>query len=429
MNNLEEYLIKSVLIAAIYFGFYWLFLRNRTFYKLNRIYLLLALMQAIILPFFQINIQDVPIGNFVNSTLPPLIINAEAWTVPSQNSFSIFQIFMIIYISGATFLLFRFFNNLARIMFLYFRFPKVNFNGFTAVLLQGDQSSFTFFNTLFIADKDIYNDSNEVILHEMAHRRQWHSIDIIIMELIAIFQWINPVVWLYRSALKSQHEYAADIYVLEKGHDIISYQRLLFERAVGFSPLGLTNYFNHSLLKKRLYMMTKNKSKAWHRIHYWISVPLMLITAILFIVQPKASAQDSEILMHDQVERMPEYPGGIPAIRKYITENINYPESARTAKLSAKIFTSFVVDEEGKVTNVKIERTDIVKKARDTSDLEIVVVGYIPDNNTEYNPNAITDLENEAIRVIQSLGDFEPGMNDDKHVKVQYTFPIQFILE
>jgi protein TonB len=155
----------------------------------------------------------------------------------------------------------------------------------------------------------------------------------------------------------------------------------------------------------------------------------MLITAILFLDQPNASAQDSDVLMHDQVEIMPEYPGGIPAIRKHIAENIIYPESARNAKVSAKIFTSFVVDEQGKVTNVKIERTDIVGKNTDNSNLEIVVVGYEPDKNAEYNPDAISALENEAIRVIQSLGDFKPGMNGEDHVKVQYTFPIQFMLE
>ena len=272
---------------------------------------------------------------------------------------------------------------------------------------------------------DLNDNSNEVVLHEMAHRRQLHSIDIVFMEMIIILQWFNPFVWLWQSALKSQHEYSADKYVLDKGHDLIGYQHLLFERAVGFSPLGLINHFNHSLLKKRIMMMTKNKSKAWHKLQYWISIPLMLITAMLFIIQPDASAQESDVLFHDQVEQMPEYPGGIPAIRKHIAENIIYPEQAKASKVSAKIFVSFVVDEKGKVTRVKIERTNLLENVSG----EIVVVAYEPEGETKVDKEAVVSLEEEAIRVVNTLDDFEPGMKDGKYVKVQYTFPIQFVLD
>ncbi len=399
MHNLEIYILKSVLIGAIYYLFYWLFLRTSTFYKLNRTYILLALAQMVLLPLFRIESQLVPIGNPVTSTLSPIIISADTLSDASTNSLSILQIFLIIYISGITFLVFRFFNNLARIIFFYFRFPKTNYKGYKTVVLEGDQSSFTFFNTLFISETDLNNDTNEVVLHELAHRRQLHSMDSIIIELIVIFQWYNPFVWLLQFALRSQHEYSADKYVLEKGHDLIGYQQLLFERAIGFSPLVLINHFNHSLLKKRITMMTKNKSKAWQRLHYWVSIPLMLITVMLFIVQPDIIAQENDVLMHDQVEEMPEYPGGIPAIRKHIAENITYPESAKASKLSAKIFVSFVVDEKGKVTRVKVERSDVLENING----EIVVVGYEPEKDAEIDPEAMSDLENEAIRVVQTI--------------------------
>lgn len=429
MNSPGIYIIKSVFIATIYFGFYWFFLRNSTFYKLNRLYLLFAVLQAVIVPLFRIESEILPVGDIMGSTLPTLVVHPGMQITQTHGTFNLLQIGMIIYISGVTFLMFRFINNLARIMYFYLRFPKTRYKGFNTVVLRGNQPSFTFFNTLFISENDLNNEDNEVVLHEIAHCRQWHSFDVVLLELIVIIQWFNPLVWLYRSALKSQHEYAADNYVLEKGFDLISYQQLLFERAVGFSYPGLINHFNHSLLKKRLFMLTKNKSKAWHRIHYWISLPMMLFMSFLFIVQPDVNAQESAVLMHDQVDQMPEYPGGIPAVKKHIAENILYPEAARDSKVSAKIFVSFVVDENGKVTDAKVERTDILEKIENSSTGEIVVVGYASDKNTEYDPNAVMALENEAVRVIQSLGDWKPGKAGGKNVKVQYTFPIQFMLQ
>jgi hypothetical protein len=314
-------------------------------------------------------------------------------------------------------------------MFIYLRFPKILHNGYKTVVLKGDQPSFTFFNTLFIAENELADENGEVLLHEMAHCREWHSIDIIILELITVIQWFNPMVWLYRTSLKSQHEYAADNYVLENGHNVISYQQILFERAVGFSYPGLINHFNHSLIKNRLIMLTQNKSKTYHRILYFISIPLMLITAMLFLNQPNVQAQKTDEAIYDQADQMPEYPGGIEAVRKYIAENITYPKEAQDAGISAKIFVSFVVDEKGKVANTKVERTDLVERIKDSATGEIVVVGYESKEKTEANPDAIIALETEAVRVIQSLGNWKPGMTDGKYVKVQYTFPIQFILQ
>ena len=83
--------------------------------------------------------------------------------------------------------------------------------------------------------------------HEGVHANQLHSLDIILTELIIIFQWFNPVMWFYRNALKQTHEYLADEGVLEQGYDSDKYQLLLLEQQIGVQP-GLVNNFNFSII-------------------------------------------------------------------------------------------------------------------------------------------------------------------------------------
>jgi len=426
MHQIEIYMIKSIFIAGVYYLFYLLFLRRMTLYSWNRIYLILAVMQSVLFPLLKTSYFVTPLQEVVSVSISPILVKFESGSKFIDPSPNLIQILVLIYIGGATFLTFRFLSSLSRILYLYLRFPRVNYEGIKIVVLKGDQPSFTFFNILFVSEHELKGERNEVFCHELAHRAQWHSVDLFFMEIVIILQWFNPFVWLYRSSLRSQHEYAADFFVLKKGFDPGGYQQLLFERAVGVSPLGLINYFNHSLLKKRLAMINKTQSKSRYRIRFMLSVPV-LFAVMAFIMQPFVGAQDDKVFL--EVDKMPEYPGGIPAVRKHIAENIQYPESAKASKTSAKIYVSFVVDEQGKVTQIKAARTDILEPVKDGEGEEIVVVGYEKDGDAVKDPQAITDLENEAIRVIQTLGDWEPGMSNGKYVKVQYTFPIQFLLE
>ena len=88
----------------------------------------------------------------------------------------------------------------------------------------------------------------------------WHSIDVLLINLVCALQWFNPAAWLMRKNLKEIHEYEADAATLQSGISLKSYQDLLIKKAVGTSGHSIANSLNHSSLKNRLTMMYLKKS-------------------------------------------------------------------------------------------------------------------------------------------------------------------------
>lgn len=438
MSGFELYMIKSVLVLTVLYIFYWLVLKNEINFGWNRAFLIISIIAAGIFPLLDISLTSVTQASFTN-VLKPLVFKAYFENIYSAGKQESLNILSIIYISGTVFFLLKFLSNIAKIHYLYFRFPKVKHNGFKVVLIDKDESPFTFFNLLFISRADFDNGNiNEMIVHEQAHKDQYHSIDIVLLEIATIFQWFNPVIWLLRTSLKSEHEYSADNNVLKKGFDRLRYQELLFEKTLGVSTIDLTNNFNYSLLKKRFKMMTKNNNKSKASWKYSLSLPALILAFMLFSVNYNTLAQDKKEA--EKVDVMAEYKdGGMDGLMKFIQLNLKYPELAQKNAIAAKIFVQFEVDKNGNVCNSKILRTDV----KDLSDT--------PSNNeaktseTKENANfslgessglteserlkAVSELEGEALRVVNSLGKFTPAQKDGRNVQVMYTFPIMFSLQ
>jgi hypothetical protein len=313
-------------------------------------------------------------------------------------------------------------SSLARIHFLYYRFPKYKFNGFKAVVLDNDQSPFTFFNILFISRIDFESGKiDEMIVHEKAHKDEFHTFDVLLLEIITIFQWFNPFVWMFRRALKSEHEFIADSRVLNEGFDKVRYQKMLFERSLGIPSFNLTNNFNYSLLKKRLKMMTTVKSNSLKKIKYLLSMPVMLLTVMLMAVNFNSYGQKDNVYTKVDVEANYKN-GGFNGVREFVKQNLTYPKSIN---ISAKIIVQFIVDEEGKVTDADVVRCSIL----DNSNENVLIKDYDPKANPEINSKVVTELKVEALRVIKLLNGFTPAQKDGKIVKEQFVIPIIFFLD
>ncbi|MBI9053293.1 MAG: hypothetical protein JEY96_05715 [Bacteroidales bacterium] len=419
MEAFEIYLLKSTSLLSMLYIAYWFTIRNGSYYSWNRVFLLLSLVISFLLPtlnFFPQNIAS----NSYSFILEPLVVNPNYIPAKSINTSNALSILTIIYIGGATYFCLRFLSNIARIYFLYFRFPKYKFNEFKAVILDNDQAAFTFFNLLFISRSDYESgNTDEIIVHEKAHRDEYHSFDIILLEVMTIIQWFNPFVWLFRLSLKSEHEFIADNKVLKEGFDKLEYQKLLFEKTLGITTLNLTNNFNYSLLKKRLKMMTK-KTNSIIKLKYLLSMPTMLLIMILFAVNLNSYGQDE---IYTEVDTMAQYnDGGIAGMRKFAQQNVFYPKSAIKDNISAIIYVQFDIDDKGNVTNVKINRSDI----RNNEIEKVMVTTLKPKTSSETTTKSLAVLEAEAIRLINLLNGFTPALKDGRNVKSQYTFPIHF---
>ncbi|MBP1669510.1 MAG: Gram-negative bacterial tonB protein, partial [Bacteroidetes bacterium] len=281
--------------------------------------------------------------------------------------------------------------------------------------------AFSFFNVLFInASVSADEKGNPVIQHELAHARQFHSADILLLELVKIVQWFNPFIYIVQRLVKETHEYLADEAVLEQNSDSAGYRLLLLSQVFGIQP-GISNYFNHSLIKKRFTMMSKKKSPMIRQVRYLLLLPVAFLLVLFLSSQGNAFSQEKkkqEIAppppppppppvdytvtengdsVYLDVDEPPLFEGGgIESVQKYVQEKLTYPPEAKASKIQGKVMVQWIVNEKGEVTNVKIVR------------------------------GVTKELDQEAFDIISSMPDWKPGIKDGKPVKVQFTMPILF---
>jgi hypothetical protein len=197
---------------------------------------------------------------------------------------------------------------------------------------------------------------------------------------------------------------------------------MLFERSLGITSFNLTNNFNYSLLKKRLKMMTIVKSNSLRKIKYLISMPVMLLTIMLIAINVNSFGQKAKIYTDVDVKAM--YKGkNVQEIGADVQKNLVYPKSAADHQLFANIYVQFVIDENGKVADIEVVRTDIV----DDSGKNILVKDYKQNSDSKIDAKSVADLQTESIRAVKYLDDFTPAQKDGKKVRSQVLIPVSFI--
>jgi hypothetical protein len=142
---------------------------------------------------------------------------------PEQSTNYMFSILLTIYVTITTLLLFRFIVNLSKILSKALTHQNIPYKTSKIVLLNEDLTPHSFLNYLFIQNKEYENIENEILVHEYAHIQQKHSYDILLMEILQIFFWFNPIIFFYRKAIQLNHEYLADEAVINNSHNISTY--------------------------------------------------------------------------------------------------------------------------------------------------------------------------------------------------------------
>lgn len=427
MDSLLLYLMKSGISLLLLYAVYWLFLSRDTFFGMNRVYLVASVVFSMLFPLLPLSMQ---VSGSSEATyvvmLDTIVINASKIQPVVTGLLETFQVLAIIYLTGVSIFLLRFLFQVGQLALMISKYGITRQEGMNIVFTDHNYAPFSFFNLVFINRKKLTGDRiQEIIDHEQVHMRQRHSWDLILVEIITIIQWFNPVVWFYRHSIKAVHEYLADEGVLVRGHNAIRYQELLLNQSVGVQVNDLTNNFNHSLIKKRIIMMTKTKSTFFARLKLLTALPATLLlvmaftlsaTSDIFTQAEKKLPEGKEIkIVNDQetgitsgkatsgdiftvVEDMPTFPGGEEARMKYLMENIKYPEEARTKGIQGTVYVTFVVEKDGSISNVKVLRG----------------IGG--------------GCDEEAIRVVSKMPNWKPGKQRGKAVRVQFNMPFKFNL-
>ena len=489
------YLLKVNVAFVLFYAFYRLFFYKDTFFKLRRAILLAFFGLALFYPL--LNIQDwvrqqEPIADVIymySAMLPEATAKADAaasvdwygWLLGSLG---------FIYWGIVAFLCGRFLVQLSSILWLAHTSERVVIHETPVYALRKAAGPFSFFRMVFLhPESHSDKETDEILTHECTHVSQWHSIDVILSEMMCMACWFNPFVWLLKREVRHNLEYLADNTVIQSGYDSKSYQYHLLGLAHHQSVTTLYNSFNVLHLKNRIMMMNKKRSPGIVRTKYLIFIPLVGILMLLsnieavarltvrlaneatvsnamvtatgilvdetgqpligasvvvkggkertitdkkgaFSLEVPANAilrcsyqgrESQEVLAADMtnnthlslssksremneqvftvVEKMPSFPGGDAELLKYIATNIKYPKESQDNGEQGRVICSFIVGRDGSVNNPEVLR-------------------------------GVTPLLNEeAVRVINTMPRWNPGMQRGKAVAVKYTFPITLRLK
>jgi hypothetical protein len=229
--------------------------------------------------------------------LAPLVKNGSVYSDTKQGT-NLIKVFIGAYLIVLALLLLRMLFSLAAIFKLYFVSDKKRKYGFILVINDSVKAPFSFFRWVFIPRKMFdEEDYREIILHEKVHVSQYHSIDIIVIELLSAVMWFNPFVWKMRNSVQLVHEYLADEGVLNTGIDRLQYQALLVNQVAEERLICLSSGFHQSQIKKRLIMMTKNKpdQNPKLRILYLLPIVLLLFIGVAYVNGQKRATTESNL--------------------------------------------------------------------------------------------------------------------------------------
>ena len=288
-NDTLAYFFRSGICLLVFYSLYWLFLRQEKTFRFNRYYLLSAVVISYLFPlinfsvFFSRGTAAVLPGNIVqNFIIPRNISSASAAYNPVSNTqFNLIDSIPYIYMAVLVVFLIRLIIGMFKLFLICKRGSRHKTGDYTIVYTKDNIAPFSFFSMIFINEELIdKNNLNEIIEHESAHIKQKHSFDTLFLNVVTIFQWYNPFIWLIKKALKETHEFLADEKVVAQGFDSVSYSELLIKQIAGAKAMDFANCFNHLLIKKRLIMLKKLKPGKLALLRTVLILPLALIMVI-----------------------------------------------------------------------------------------------------------------------------------------------------
>jgi TonB family protein len=449
-----HYLLQVNIYLIIFYAFYKVLLDKETYFTLNRIYLVSAVLFSLSIPFLKLSwLTEQKVSQQVYNSVNWQAAIERASVITVQNTNLDWTTLLIItYLLGVVFFAFKLLYGFIRV--------KKQFE------LEANGEAFSFLGKKYI-DKQL-PESDIIDVHEEIHVKQLHSIDILILEIAGVINWFNPIVWFYKKSIKAVHEFLADEVAANFKGDKKAYSLLLLSKSMGVSPNDLLSSFNSkSVLKERILMLHKTRSKKVAVLKYGIFFPLFILIIILssagirksktlktvaanFPIEEKLKVvevmldsarsnnlkldkkvftaikvkKDSklnidsqtvnmedlrvevpELEINDQsiydfvsIDKQPEFQGGINKFYSYLSKSLRYPKLAQENNVQGKVFLSFVVEKNGSLSDIQITR------------------------------GLGSGTDEEAKRVLQESPKWVPGTQNGKSVRVKYNINVNFNL-
>ena len=444
-----NYILQVVLFQVLFLAVYDFFLQKETFFKWNRFYLLLTPILAFVIPFLKFESLQKGVPNMYVEQLPTVFINPEAVILQTVEIESSINYLQIGFYSGIALFSIFFLIKLFKIMQLITTNEVVKSEKFKLVLLNKTASAFSFFNYIFIKRDFVEHKELSIIQHEMVHCKQLHTLDLLFFELLKIVMWFNPLIYVYQNRITLLHEYISDAEVVAQT-DKKNYFNTILSQTFNVENISFINqFFKHSLIKKRIVMITKNKSKKMKQLKYLLLIPLVGGMLVLSSFEDKKESNIKALPIIDEVI------SSNKIVENEIIENLKAEESSKVLKNNDTLIETLDVpfseienvpvfpgctgtEEELKkclqygITNHvnKNFNTTLANKSKLESGVQRIYVMFKIDKDGNISDvksrAAHKSLENEAVRVVSSLPKMIPGRHKGNNVNVKYSLPIAF---
>lgn len=395
MTGFLIYLIKSSIYLSVFYVFFMLLARRTTFFRLNRIVFLAGTLVCMVLPAIDVAIFHMPGVNLPMNVIEARLSPSQVAPDSDQGVNILYAAICLIYLSGAAAVALVTAASFVRMRQYIHKVPSKMAGNLKIRVVDADVPSFSWGRNIVISRRDM-EENPEVLIHEKMHSGCLHSLDLVAFSLVIILHWFNPLVWLARNELKMLHEYEADKLTIDSGIDVSQYQLLLVRKAVGEKRFQLADGFNHSKLRTRVGMMSRNDTRGWVRMTYILFIPLLF--AVMCCCTQSSLRTDAKL--SEMIYQQPSFNGGgVSTFSRWVNQQLVYPEQCYEEGIQGRVTLQFTVGETGIIRDVKVLQ------------------------------GVCKELDEEAIRAVKASPQWTPGSTEDgTAVPVSYTFPIIFML-
>lgn len=412
MNAFLIYILELNLYLTLFAATFLILYKNEPYHRFNRGLILSSVLLSALLPLLSFGKSGEVVLKIIELEPIRIIASSEAADTPVGSNLP--SLLSAIYFTGFAISMIIFGVQVYRLIKLINHSQRHTNRGVIERVSSELKSPASFFNTI-IWSRTVDTASREYIeAHEMVHIREKHSIDLLILRFFEAICWFNPFIYLIRQSLEATHEFRADEVVAKQHGDTTMYSKIILSQALDINPHVLAHQFSKTkLLKRRIMMLHKQSRSAFAYTRYLALIPILAAAFILNACtdepeSPVKTEQTQEIKakngqtegsdIFQTADEMPEYPGGQSAMMSFLGNNIAYPEACQDEGVEGTVYVSFVIDTDGKPTDIKAVRS--------------------PDERLSAN----------AIDVVSQMPNWTPGKQDGKNVKVQYSLPIKYQL-
>jgi len=307
-----QYFLQTIAFQLFFLIIYDVFLKRDTFFNWNRAYLLITALLSIVLPFIKIeSFKEIIPQQFIIQ-LPEVILGTLTQAEPNfvldkgiEQALGFVLTWQLFFILGATIAFILFTYKLIKIAVLIYKNPKHWKENILIIKLLNSSAAFSFFHYIFLGERIKVIEQESILKHELIHVQEKHTLDLLFFEVLRILFWFNPLIYMYQNRIRTLHEYIADAKAVKSQDKSHYYENLLAQVFETKNVSFINTFFKQSLIKKRIVMLTKSRSKQILKFKYALLIPIVFGMLLYTSCEKEMiNPENQELSVSNQIEQL-----------------------------------------------------------------------------------------------------------------------------